>query len=490
MPDGFEITRRRFLDASLGTALAACGPTIAAEQGRTATGKGVERRRVEVVIVGAGLAGLTAARELVKEGCRSLLVLEARDRVGGRTLNQPIGGGHVVEAGGQWVGPTQTQVLSLARDLGVKTFKTYNLGKTVYLLGGKRTTNFDGQFGKKAYADYLQARRKLDQLALSIPPAAPWRAAQAKDFDQQTIGAWVKKHTTTRAARSLFDMSIASTLDDPAKISLLYFLFYIRSAGGFDQLESVQGGAQESRLVGGSQVLCLKMAQPLGKRVVCGCPVTRIVDAGTDFVRVYAKQLLVEAKQVVVAMMPADTRRIRFDPPLPEGRQILVKRWRADPGFKANLVYAKPFWREQNLNGQAISDMPPVEMTFDNSPPAGTPGVLVVFVSDPNTTLPRDVAGRRQALAKALARCFGKRALKPIGYVEMDWGKDLWTAGCVSPLGPGLLAAYGPWLRQPVGRIHWAGTETSEIWTGYMDGAVRSGQRVAKEVLTKLRAKK
>ncbi|HEV3255561.1 MAG TPA: flavin monoamine oxidase family protein [Gemmataceae bacterium] len=446
-------------------------------------------RRADVVIVGAGLAGLTAARALVKAGLQSVLVLEARDRVGGRTVNQPIGGGQVVEAGGQWIGPTQTHILALARELNVNTFKTYNQGKHLAYLGGKRTTDAQGGLSVAESAEFERAQSELEELAQTIPLAAPWRAPHAEELDKQTLAAWAKKNIQTKGARALFDLTVASSLDNPSEISLLYYLYYLRSAGGFTMLDATEGGAQDSRLVGGSQLLSLKMAERLAAKVVLNCPVRRIVDRGEGPVRVEATGLVVETDRLIVAMMPADTRPIHFDPPLPAKRQRLAEVWPASPVFKVNVVFDEPFWRAAGLSGQAVWDVPPVDFSFDNSPPQGSAGVLVAFLS-PGEVLAKDPARRRQAVLEALARCFGERALKPSAYFERDWGKDAWTAGCVSPVGPGLLTRYGTALREPVGRVHWAGTETAEVWTGYMEGAVRSGERVAQEVLAGLKTAK
>jgi len=443
-----------------------------------------EKRRVEVVIIGAGLAGLTAARELVRAGISSVLVLEARDRVGGRTLNQPIGGGQVVEAGGQWVGPTQTRILSLARELQVKTFKTYNRGTDLGYLGGQRITNPDRDRGSEEAAEFTRAQRELEKLSRTIPLAAPWQAPHAAELDKQTVADWAQKHIKTRGARSQFNMTVTSTLDEPAEISLLYYLPFLRSTGGFRMLDGTTGGAQDSRFVGGSQLLSIKMAEQLGEKVVLGSPVQKVMGWNEDRVRVEARGMVIEADRLIVAMMPADTRRIRFDPLLPPERQGLARNWPGSPVFKANVVYDKPFWRAAGLNGQAVWDVPPVDFSFDNSPPQGTPGVLVAFLS-PGEALAREPGRRRQAVVESLAKCFGKQALNPTGYYKMDWGKDAWSSGCVSPVGPGLLTRYGAALRDPVGRIHWAGSETSEVWTGYMEGAVRSGERVAKEVLAR-----
>ena len=476
------MTRRSFLGASTATV---AGAVLAAVE--PPRGTSVPPRLADVVIVGAGLAGLTAARALLKAGVASVLVLEARDRVGGRTLNQDIGGGHVVEAGGQWVGPTQTHIRKLAETLGVKTFKTYNKGKSVSWVGGRRSTRAAAGLTPADLLDFSRAQAKLEALSRTVPLGKPWSAAKADVYDAQTVASWLKENTATAGARAMFEMALEASLGKAEDVSLLYFLLYLHSAGGLDALENTEGGAQESRFVGGSQILSLRLAEKLKDRVVLGAPVVRVVDRPPKPVQVVTATAGFEARRVVVAMMPADTRRIEFDPGLPAARRGLVDGWKGSPAFKVNVVYDQPFWRGEGLNGQATGELPLVGMTFDNSPPEGRPGVLVAFLNDEAAARLKSPPARREAVLKDLAKYFGDAALRPTGYVEMDWGAEKWTRGCVSPVGPRLLTRFGPALREPVGRIHWAGTETAEVWTGYMEGAVRSGERVADEVVAKLK---
>jgi monoamine oxidase len=436
-------------------------------------------RQVDVVVVGAGLSGLTTAWELEKAGA-SVCVLEARDRVGGRTLDHPISGGHVVEGGGQYVGPGQDRVLALAKRLGIATFPTYQEGKLVLSLMGLRLALPAYQADS---AELKRVRRLLESLAATVSTNAPWEAAHAREWDNETVAGWLAKNTSDVATKLFFDISISTEIGSPSSISLLYYLFIIRSAGSIHALEV---DAQERRFVGGSQSLSKALARPLSDKLVLDSPVLRIVDDKQAPIEVESKRVKVRARRVVVAMMPSDTRRIAFASGLPPARRGLVEAWQGDLAIKVNVVYDEPFWRKDGLSGLGLTDRPPIGITFDNSPPDGSRGVLLAFLTEDGVA--KDPEARRAAVLAGLAELFGKRARTPVTYIENDWSSDGWTTGCVSPVPRNVLTRFGHALRTPVGRIHWAGTETSEAWCGYMDGAVRSGERVAAEVLASLRS--
>ena len=192
------------------------------------------------------------------------------------------------------------------------------------------------------------------------------------------------------------------------------------------------------------------------------------------------------AKRVIVALPPPLAARIHYGPLLPTARSPAEQRLAMGALMKVEAVYPHPFWRKDNLTGQFLTVGGPVGYAFDNSPPDGKPGVLAGFVGGTQNLKwgRRSAADRRHAVLHQYARIFkDDRFLYPVEYFDMDWTRTRWsTGGPTAIAGPGTLTQFGHALRTPVGRIHWAGTETSDYWQGYMDGAVRSGERVAKEV--------
>ncbi|HEY2508416.1 MAG TPA: flavin monoamine oxidase family protein [Streptosporangiaceae bacterium] len=450
---------------------------------------------VDVIVVGAGLAGLTAARDLLAAG-RSVLVLEARDRVGGRVVNQDIGGGKIVEMGGEYAGPTQDRVLALARDLDVATFPTYDTGRKVLHFGGKRGAYVGNipRLSPVVLADVAQAQARLEALARQVPLDAPWTAARAERLDGQTFQTWLRRSTGTRGARSLLALGIEAVFAaEPGDLSLLHVLFYCHAGGSFERLIATTGGAQQDRFVGGSALIADRLAAALGDVVRLGAPVSRIQVIGNQAtatkVTVTTAAGTFEGRRVVVTVPPLLAGRIDYEPALPSWREQLTQRTPMGSVIKCQVVYDEPFWRKDGLSGQATGDGSGSRVVFDNSPPDGSPGVLLAFVEgDEARTLGREPADvRRRVVLDSLARYFGARAAKPAGYYELDWQHEKWTGGCYGTLfGPNVWTRYGHALRAPIGPIHWAGTETSAAWSGYMDGAVRSGERAAAEVLAQL----
>jgi monoamine oxidase len=482
------------------------------------------RLRADVVVVGAGMAGLMAASDLVTAG-RDVLVLEARDRVGGRLLNHEIGGGEVVEVGGQWLGPAQdvpasdpttgdvrgqSAVEAVRVRLGLTRFPTYVQGATVDYrsdLPVQRST-YEGRIPTSdpaGTADAAKAIAQLDAMARTVPLEAPWTAERAAAWDGMTFQSWMDfgdtapgedalpggfgPGVTTPGGRHLVGLAVEAVFSaQPRDLSLLHALFYLHAAGSMESLINTAGGAQQDRLVGGTQLLATGLAAQLGDRVRLSSPVRRVDQDGSGVV-VEGDGFQVTADRLVVALPPTLCARIDWVPAMPALRDQLTQRVPMGTVTKVQCVYAEPFWRADGLNGQATSDTGPVKVTFDNSPPDGSPGVLMGFLegTDGRRALRASAQERRQGVVESFVRYFGERARDVQQYVETSWASEPHTRGCYAGyFPPGVWSDYGPELREPVGRVHWAGTETATVWNGYIDGAVRSGSRAAQEVLEAL----
>lgn len=448
-------------------------------------------KSVDVVIVGAGVAGLVAARDLSQNGA-DVLVLEARDRVGGRLLNSELPGGAPIEAGGQWVGPGQDQVLALIKELGLRTYPTHVDGEHIAEFGSSRSqyTGRIPQSNPIVLADIGQTQYRLDRIARQVAASDPWLAAGAEELDAQTFDTWLRKTAHTENGRAFFRMVTEAVFSTgPQDMSALWAAFYIGSAGGLDMLINTVGGAQQDRVIGGTQRIALEMAKQLGDRVVLDAPVTDIdwQDAG---VRVATRHgLTVRARRAVVAVPPPLAARIRYTPGLPGDRDQLVQRMPMGRVIKINVAYDEPFWRHAGLSGVANSTHRPFATVFDNTPHDGSPGVLVGFLegrhADAGARMDPDE--RRAHVIDDLVGYFGPRARDPIAYLERDWAEEEYSRGCYGAFAvPSTLTRFGPALRRPVGPLHWAGTETATKWAGYIDGAAGSGHRVAAEILPKL----
>jgi monoamine oxidase len=451
-------------------------------------------QRVDVLVVGAGFAGLTVAR-LVAAAGRSVVVLEARDRVGGRTCTEQHHGTWI-DLGGQWIGPGQDRIVALVDELGFSTYPQTEDGDDVLLdgSGARRVSNVAFAFDDDELTSYLGLVGDLEAIADQVPLDAPWSAASAVEWDGMSLAEWVRSRAVSERVAGLFEVGVQAVFAaSTAQLSLLHAAHYLHSAGGWSKLTDSEGGAQQDRVEGGMQPVAERLAELLPAGTVRTSHAVTAIRHGGDTVQVDAVgpdgPTALGAAAVVVALPPTLAGRIAYDPPLGGMRDQLVQHMPQGSVIKFHVLYDEPWWRDEGLSGLVLAPGEPIGVTFDCTPPAGTPGLISGFFEGPAAVAAgeQSMDERREVVVDVLAKAWGERARDVAGYVDRDWSAEPFTRGCYGAhLPPGAWTVYGPALRRPVGRIHWAGTETAERWTGYIDGAIDSGQRAAAEVLAAL----
>lgn len=460
----------------------------------------------DVVVIGGGLSGLSAAQKLGAAG-KDVVVLEARHRTGGRVYNAPLTtiSRAVTEVGAEYVGPTQDHVLALIKDLGLTIYPTYNNGSNVFYRNAQRSTYAaDGLTGAVPNVDplsllgVLAAQTDLDNMAATINISSPYTNPQAKEWDSQTLQTWIDGRFPPLTADAKFLLTEASQAiwsANPNQLSLLYTVIYIAAAGNettkgtLERLtDTGDGGAQMYRVNGGTQLIATKLAQRLGSTVVqLNKPVTSINQTASGSYDVWTQSGdCFTAPKVVVAMSPPLAGRITYTPPLPAARDGLTQSMPMSNIGKAVAIYDTPFWRAAGLTGQVLTDSGLVLATFDSSPADASYGAIMGFIGADNMRAydGASVGNITDHVREEYARYFGDEARNVREWIVQRWDNEVFSRGGPEAIaGPGVLTDYGAALRAVVGGIHFAGTESSDYWIGYMDGAIRSGERVAREIL-------
>ncbi|MDY0914322.1 NAD(P)/FAD-dependent oxidoreductase [Rathayibacter festucae] len=455
------------------------------ESSATALGSDLD---CDVVVIGAGATGLTAALRLQEQG-RRVVVLEARERVGGR-LETRVVDGQMLELGGQWVSPDQTALLETLDELGLDTYSRYREGESVYIGVDGDARRFTGDVfpgGERTEAEIERLIAVLDRLVAETDPSAPWSHPSAHDYDRISFSAWLEGESDDAEARANIALFIADAmLTKPAhSFSLLQALLMAASAGSFGNLVDADF-ILDKRVLGGLQQVPERLAERLGaERVLLGRPV-RSVEYGADGVTVRAEGVTVRARHAIVAVPPNLVNRIAFDPPLPRLRQQALQHQSLGLVIKVHATYATPFWRADGLSGTAFSPHALVHEAYDNSNAGEERGTLVGFVSDEKAdrVLALPEAERKAAILDSLAAYYGPAALDPVVYYESDWASEEWTQGAyAASFDLGGLTRYGALQLEPVGPLRFGSSDLAAEGYQHVDGAIRVGRRLAQEIL-------
>lgn len=489
------ISRRRFVQASGAAAVVGLAGAAGAQTSPDTTADVSPPRirqqpiAVDVCVIGAGFAGLAAAHA-VKAAGKTVIVLEARDRVGGRTFTIPLKDGGWVDEGGQWAGAGHDRLYHWIKATGNTTYPTPNVGEAL-VFGPARKTYMrvrDDWSVLPGMGRVEAIKRKLQGMANTLDPAAPWQHPQARTWDGITLAQWLAQHVKEKNIREYLvgDMSYACA--SPEQISLLSFLSLVRACVSFDKLNGFVDAAQQDRVVGGMQPVATGMAEQLGEeRVRLKCPVRRVRWSETE-ATVSTDTFDVQARHVIFAGPPTLMGAIEFVPSLPVARAQITQHWPQGLVIKIAMVYDRPFWRDRGLSGLSLDYSAMVSETADSSAPEGhgTSGVLTGFIYTDQARAASLLlaATRREKVLAEMATRFGEQALTPDRIIEMNWSTQVWTRGCYGGyLAPGATVLFGSAVRDAVGPLHWAGTETSPVWPTFIEGAIRSGERAAAETV-------
>jgi monoamine oxidase len=448
----------------------------------------------DAIVVGAGLSGLAAAWRLKKAG-KSVIVLEARNRVGGKVYDKQLPNGSVIELGAAYIGPTQDRIQSLMDELQIGAYPHYDAGKNVFYDGDRRALYNDGEIplSETTLSQLGASTEKLEVMANKLNASEPWKHPDAAEYDSMTLETWLQHNLTDETARHLTTATVRSLISaEPSDISLLQFLTYIRRAGNevtpgtFARLVGIKDSAQESRVQGGPQLIATRLAEQLGGAIKLEAPVTRI-DLHCPTYHVSGHAFSYRSNAVIVALAPPLATRITYTPPLPANRDQMCQHMPMGSLGKVYAIYDSPFWRDDGLSGKAIGlQGATVQITFDSSPEDGSFGAIIGFL-EADVMRRLDTASEKEIQNLVLTdyvNFFGDKAKEVKHWVIQRWDNEEYSRGghfAVSP--PNTMTRFGSALRQPVGRLFFAGTEASPYWAGFMDGAVRAGELAADAVI-------
>jgi len=443
--------------------------------------------QTDVAIIGAGYAGIAAAKKL-QANQTDFIVLEARDRIGGRTHSATLACGAHVDLGAQWIGPTQQLIWQWVKETNTQTYDTFDSGKNVLSYKNK-TSTYTGTIPKIdpiSLIDLGLAIEKINKLCKEINLEEPWKHPKAATYDSMTFHTWIEKNMYTAKAKHLFHIGVETVFaEEASSLSFLHALFYCRSGENMESLISIKNGAQQTLLLGGTQTLLIKIAQPFQDKIKLNQAVSQIYQSDSG-VQIETNDYRVSAKKCILTLPPALLNTIKFSPLLPQRKAQLIQRVPMGAAMKCFVIYKSPFWRKMGYSGQIVSDTHPVRVTFDCTKEDTDLGVLLVFIEGKNARYFLDYPQeeRKQRVIAELVKYFGEEAKTYIEYTDKCWTEEEYSRGCYAGnMPPGVLSQFGDELRKPFMHLHFAGTETAYKWNGYMDGAIESGHRATEEVL-------
>ena len=446
---------------------------------------------LDCAIIGAGLAGLVAARDLRNRGL-GVVVLEARDRVGGRVENGVLADGQYVELGGQWIGAGHDAIFELIERYGLRTIGIPARGNLVVRVHGRLLEVPSAEDGAELtpfeVADLSQGLLRLRRLAHRLADDPAWVTANGA-WLRQDLRRWVRTNLRTGGAQARFGGVYEAAFGPMIPHATLEEgLRQINSGPSLETMIANNGGLNQQRVDGGMMALCEALADDLGEVVRLGSPGTKVTHEDTAVVTLESGETI-EARTVVSTLPPRLAVALEYDPPLPQWRRDVAEKVAPGNVIKAYLVYETPFWRERGLSGQSSSDEGAVRVTFDTTPADSVRGLLMGFFegTEADSLAHRSLETRRRAFVESAVRAFGAEATEPLDYLERDWSAEQYTRGCHGAhFAPGIWTSNGPILAAPDGCLYWAGAEYSTRFNGYMEGAVRSGEEIAATVAVAL----
>lgn len=434
----------------------------------------------DVIIVGAGFSGLAAGLKLKEQGIKSVII-EARDRVGGRTKTEFLPDGTQIDIGGQWIGPTQDRMYELVEKYGVKTFNT--------IAEGSSTIQFEeGKLIEYMPYEVINLLKKVDALAKTVNLDKPWETNDADKLDHETFRTWLERNSESKEATNFVGRILAGGLlsANSGEISVLQMILYIATGNGTSILLGMHGGAQQDRLIGGPQYLAKCMAEDFGLENIYFNQDVRNIEYSENLVEVTsASGTKFKAKKIILAIPPAVANKVIFKPELPVMKSRMLKQLLPGSALKFHAIYSNPFWREKGISGVTNSNFGFITESVDNSLPNSKKGIITFFAygNEANILRRKNVNQRKELLLSDLAKLLGNEAKSPESFIEFDWDSEPTTLGCFSGhFVPSGILNYGLFLKESVQSIHWAGTETSTVWNGYFEGAIHAGEREAKKI--------